>query len=191
MHADRTNRAMLLLLAVVLVAAGGAGIAASYGVFGRHVQHGPLLDNVVTRYIGRHGDWLWPAAAGLALIVVLLSLRWLVALLFSTDRAGDLRVAGGGGSGRTTLAPGALTRAVVTEIESLPGTDSAKARVIGDSDEPELVIDVRLRHDADLAALRRQIVTGPVAHARTAAGSDDLPVHLDLVVSPNAGRQLS
>ncbi|WP_375482036.1 alkaline shock response membrane anchor protein AmaP [uncultured Jatrophihabitans sp.] len=187
MHADRTNRAALIVFALVLIAGAGAGIAASWGVFGRTFQHHALTDNSVSHYVGRHGIWLWWAAAGVALVVVLLALRWLLALLFSTDRSGDLNVASGGGSGRTSLSSSALTEAVAEETESMSGVESAKARLIGDPDDPELVLEARIRHDADLAGLHTRIVEGPIAHARTATGRDDLPVRLDLKVSAANG----
>ena len=191
MHADRTNRTALIVFALALIAGGGAGIAASWGVFGHGFQHRALTDNVVGHYVGRHGIWLWWAAAGLALVIVLLALRWLLALLFTTDRAGDLHVAGGGGSGRTSLSSGALTGAVVDETESLAGVESAKARLIGDPDDPELVLEARIRHDADLAGLHTRIVDGPIAHARTATGRDDLAVRLDLMVSAATGPRVA
>ncbi|WP_375490178.1 alkaline shock response membrane anchor protein AmaP [uncultured Jatrophihabitans sp.] len=191
MHADRTNRTALVILALLLIAGGGAGAAASFGVFGRHFQHASLVHNSIGRFVGRNGAWFWWAAAGVALVLVLLTLRWLLALLFSTDRTGDVSIKDGGGSGRTTLAAGAVTDAVVGEIESLPGVDSAKARLIGDPDDPSLVVDARVRHDADLADLRKRIVGGPIAHARTSTGRTDLPVRLDLVVSAGQGPRVS
>lgn len=188
MHADRTNRTMLIVLALVLLGAGGVGAAASFGVFGAGTKHRALTNNSVTHFIGRNGDWFWPAAAGVALVVVLLSLRWLLALLFSTDRAGDLDIARGGGSGKTSLAPGALTNAVVDEIENCHGVDSAKARVIGEADDPGLVVTATLAQDADLVAVRRRIVEGALEHARTATGNPHLPIQLDLVSAKRSQR---
>jgi pimeloyl-ACP methyl ester carboxylesterase len=116
MHADRTNRIILLLLAVLLIAAGLAAGAASIGVFGSATTHRPLIANAAGNFIGAQGVWLWPAAAGAAAILVLLALRWLLALLFSTDRSGDLLIHPGGPAGRTTLAAGALTEAVAEDL---------------------------------------------------------------------------
>ncbi len=45
MHADRTNRIMLLLLAVLLIAAGLDAGAASIGAFGTATRHSPLIAN--------------------------------------------------------------------------------------------------------------------------------------------------
>jgi hypothetical protein len=183
MHADRTNRIMLLLLAVLLIVAGLAAGAASIGVLGTATQHSHLIANATGRFIGAHGDWLWPVAAAAAAIVALLALRWLLALLFSTDRAGDLPIDSGSPAGRTTLAARALTDAVEEEIESYRGINSARARVIGGSDDPELVVTATLEETADFAALRERIESGALTHARGAVGSPSLPTQLDLAVT--------
>jgi hypothetical protein len=186
MHADRTNRFMALLLAVLLIAAGGIGAAAGYGAFGSLTEHGALTANRVGAFIGRNGDWLWPVAAVVALVVALLALRWLLTLLLSTDRSGDLAVANGSSvRGRTTLASGALTAAVSEEIRGYRGVDSARSRLVGDPEEPALVVNVSLEDTADLALLRRRIETGALAHARTALGNPSLPTRLDLGVATN------
>lgn len=121
MHADRTNRILLLLLALLLITAGAAAGAASIGAFGTATRHNPLIANPTGHFIGTQGGWLWPAAAVAAVILALLALRWLLALLFSTDRAGDLPITPGGSAGRTTLAARALTEAVAEEVESYRG----------------------------------------------------------------------
>src|SRR5579875_1269937 len=183
MHADRTNRIMLLLLAMVLIGAGlGAG-AASIGVFGTAIQHSPLMANPTGRFIGAQGEWLWPAAAAAAVVVALLALRWLLALLFSTDRSGDLEIHSGGPADRTTLASTALTEAVAGEIEGYRGVNSARARLLGDPQNPELVVTAVLEETADLLALRQRIEAEALTHARCAVGDMSLPAQLDLAVT--------
>jgi hypothetical protein len=183
MHADRTNRAMLLLLALLLIGVGVAAGAASVGAFGAATRHSRLIANPTGNFIGAQGGWLWPAAAVAAAILVLLALRWLLALLFSTDRSGDLPIPSGSSAGRTTLASGALTGAVVAEIEGYRGVSSARARVIGDPADPELVVAARLEETADFVALRQRIETGALTHARAAVGNPSLPTRLDLTVT--------
>jgi hypothetical protein len=183
MHADRTNRVMLLLLALLLIGAGLDAGAASVGAFGTATRHSSLIANPTGDFVGTQGDWLWPVAAAAALIVALLTLRWLFALLFSTDRSGDLLIHSGSPEGRTTLAPGALTEAVVEEIEGYRGVNSARARLLGDPDEPELVVTAALEETSDFAALRQRIETGALTHARSAVGDPSLPVQLDLTVT--------
>lgn len=183
MHADRTNRTVLLLLGAVLLAAGALGALAGFGVFGDTVKNKSLIDNPVGRYFGAQGRWLWPVIGVAALIVVLLALRWLWVLLFSTDRAGELRVKGSRAAGRTTIAPGAITDAVAAEISSYRGVESANARLIGDDAAPTLVIAAALDYAADPNALRRRIESEAADHARAALGDPQLAVQLDLTVT--------
>jgi hypothetical protein len=183
MHADRTNRIILLLLAVLLIAVGIAAGAASTGVFGTATRHSRLTANPAGDFIGAQGGWLWPVAAVAAAILVLLTLRWLLALLFSTDRSGDLLIHSGGSGGRTTLATGALTEAVAEEIEGYRGVNSARARLLGEPEDPELIVTAALEETADLVALRQRIETGALTHARSAVGNPSLPTQLDLTVT--------
>ncbi len=183
MHADRTNRLLLILFALALIAAGVVGALAGLGALGPVTQHGSLVSNRVGAYFGRNGDWLWPVVAVAAGIVALLALRWLIALLFSTDRAGDLTLTGDRSAGRTTLAPAALTDAVAAEVGGYSGVQSARSRLIGDSQAPTLVITASLEAGADLPALRRRIEANAVRHARQALDDPELPVQLDLTVT--------
>jgi hypothetical protein len=191
MHADRTNRSMLTVLGLLLVLTGVAGLITSDGGFGTQFSHRTLFDHPVSRYIGDHGHWLWPLAAVLAALIALLALRWLIALLFSGDRAGDLLVkVEDRRAGRTTLRPGALSDAVSAEIESYRGVDSAKARVLGDAHNPQLVVSVTADSTTDVAALRQRVEADALAHARQALDSPDLPIQLDLNVSRNSSRRV-
>ena len=183
MHADRTNRTVLVLLAVLMIAAGGAAGAASLGAFGSFTQHSTLLDNPTGHFAGAHGGWLWPVAAVAAAILVLLAFRWLIALLFSTDRSGDLLISPRGQSERTILAGLALTGAVLAEIESYRGVSSARARLLGDPADPRLVVTAALDENADFDALRQRIETEALAHARLAVQNMTLPARLDLTIT--------
>ena len=183
MHADRTNRVMLTLFALALTAAGVAGALAGLGALGRAAKHDVLVSDPLSDYVGRHGDWLWPVVALAAAIIALLALRWLLALLFSTDRAGDLPLTGDRSAGRTTLSAAALTDAVASEIHSYPGVHSARARLIGDPLAPTLVVVATLEESADLPALRRRIEANAVRHARQALDNPELPVRLDLTMT--------
>ena len=191
MHADRTNRVLLLLLALLLIIAGVAAGAASIGAFGTATRHSSLIANPAGHFIGTQGDWLWPAAAAAAAILALLALRWLLALLVSTDRAGDLPITPGGSAGRTTLAARALTEAVAEEVESYRGVSSARARLLGDPADPKLVVTAVLEETADLAALRQRIEASALAHARSAVGSPSLPAQLDLTVTTKQSSRVS
>ena len=183
MHADRTNRIVLVLFALALLGAGVAGALAGFGGFGEAIKHQLLVSDQVVNYFGRHGDWLWPVIAVGAAILALLALRWLLALLFSTDRSGDLPLTGDRSAGRTTLSAAALTGAVASEVGGYPGVHSARARLIGDPQAPTLVLTATVEERADLPGLRRRIEGNAVRHARQALDNPELPVQLDLTIT--------
>ena len=120
MHADRTNRVMLTLFGLLVLAAGAAAMAASTGVFGASFSRQTLLANRVSAYFGSHGGWLWPAIAGGCVLIGLACLRWMLALLASTDRAGDIIIGGSTDEGTTVLRPAALGRRPDQRSQRLP-----------------------------------------------------------------------
>ena len=183
MHADRTNRVALTIFGLIVLAVGVFAITASVGGFGSSYAHGDLLDNQAARWIGAHGSWFWWAAAGAALVIALLALRWIAALLLSTDRASDITITRSGRHGATTMHPAAITGALTREIETYRGVAAARARVLGEPGSPELVVTVAIAATADLAALRRRIETEALTHARQALGQPGLPIQLNLSVS--------
>lgn len=189
MHADRFNRFALTLFGLLLLAAGGGAMAASVGGFGAAYARLPLFGNKVSSYIGAHGDWAWWAAAGVALILALLALRWIAALLISTDRAGDLPLPGSKDHGTTVMQPGALTGALTGEILTYHGVSAANCRIIGDPASPLIVLTVTAAPAADLPALRQRVETQAIAHARQALANPGLPVQLDLDIARRASAQ--
>ncbi|GIH03100.1 hypothetical protein Rhe02_11670 [Rhizocola hellebori] len=180
MHADRTNRILLLLLGLLLTAAGVAGLLAGSGAFGSALADRTLADSALSRYFGDNGRWLWPVAAAVAVIVLLLVLRWLFAVLFSTDRVRVLALHTDRATDRTTLAAPAVARAVRGEIEGYHSVRAARVWLIGDPEEPRMAVTVDVDGDADLGALRDRIEHGALAHARHALDRPDLPIRLDL-----------
>jgi hypothetical protein len=181
MHADRINRFALALAGLLVLVAGAAGMAASTGVFGTGFSRHTLFDNPAGRYIGHHGGWLWPAVAGACLLLALACLRWVLALLASTDRAGDITIPGDTGQGTTIVQPAAITDALTREISAYRGVDTAKGRVVGDSRNPAIVLTVTPSPSADLHVLHRRIETDALTHARQALGQPALPIQVDLV----------
>ncbi len=180
MHADRTNRIVLLLVGLLLTVTGVAGLLAGSGAFGSAVADRTLAENGLSRYVGDIGRWFWPVAAAVALIMLLLVVRWLFTVLFSTDRVRVLSLHTDRAADRTTLAGPAVARAVRDEIEGYRSVQSAKVWFIGKQEEPRLAVDVDADGDADLGALRDRIEHGALAHARHALDRPDLPIRLDL-----------
>jgi hypothetical protein len=191
MHTDRTNRLALTVFGLVVFLAGVFGLIVSTGGFGKAYAHRALFANRVSTYIGAHGDWLWPAAAAGCLLIALIALRWIAALLLSTDRASEITITRGSRKGTTIMHPAALSGALTREIETYHGVDTARARVLGDPGDPALVVTVTATRSADLAALRHRLESDALSHARHALGNPGLPIQLDLNVSNRTPERVS
>jgi hypothetical protein len=137
--------------------------------------------------VGDNGHWLWPVAAAVAVIVLVLVARWLYTVLFSTGRIRVLKLRTDSPTAeRTTLAASAVAAAVRDEIESYRGVRAAKVRIIGESEQPQVAVTVYTDGDTDLAALRDRVEHGALAHARQALDQPELPIRLDLELTGRA-----
>ena len=132
MHADRFNRFALTVFGLLILIIGAAAMAASVGVFGKTFAKHTLFANQGSSYIGHHGVWVWIIAAAVCLVIALLALRWIVVLLVSTDRAGDIPIPVANRDRTTILQPAALTGALTREISTYHGVDATRSRIIGD-----------------------------------------------------------
>ncbi|MFE9204032.1 alkaline shock response membrane anchor protein AmaP [Micromonospora sp. NPDC007230] len=179
-RADRLNRIVLTLLALVLLAAGVAILLAGADVYGRGFSRRHLLDNPATRFVGAHGGWFWPVAGVAAAIVALLGLRWLAAVVTTEPSQRRINISTNGDSGRTVLDSGALADAVKAEVEDCPGVDEVDTRLSGSPYTPRLALTVTADPDADIAALRERLEALVLPRIRYALGRPDLPVTLDL-----------
>jgi hypothetical protein len=182
MHTDRTNRFALTLFGLLVLLIGAAGLAASVGAFGHSFSHRTLFANRVSIYVGHH-SWIWYAAAAVCFVIALLALRWIVALVISTDRAGVIPIPVAMSDGTTVLQPAAIIGALTREVSTYHGVDNTHGRIIGDGAAPELVLEVTARQGADLHALYQRIEAEAFAHARQALDKESLPIKLDLDVS--------
>jgi hypothetical protein len=185
---DRLNAAVLTVLALLLLGAGGYGLARGYGAFGDARAGDPVLTDDVRDFVSRNADWFWPLAAVLSLLVAWLGLRWLLAQL-ATSAVGHLPVRADG-PGRTELLGSGATSAVARDIEDYPGVRSASARLIGDHPVPEISVTVEVHDDADIAAVRRRIEEHALVRFRTALDLTKLRTQIHFRLAERAGRSV-
>ena len=186
----RLDRFVLLLVALLLTAAGVLALLTGFGVFGRSVADRPVFDNVAGRFVGDNGHWFWPLVAVVGLLLGYLALRWLLGQLAPTG-VGDLQLEPTSSTGHTELVSAAVTDAVTDEVQRYRGVVSARARFTGDGQDPELALRVVLDERADVGALRERIVQDAIAHVRQALDAPELPVRLDLVVTDTRAARVS
>ena len=185
-RATRANRLALLLLGLILLGGGGAGLALGLGAFGDDSADRAVVDDRVTDFVADN-PWLWPAVAVAAAVLGLLALRWLflqttgtkVALVhLETDRA----------RGTTVLSAAAVADAVAEEVRSYRGIDRADADLRGGA--PELVLTAALDGRVSPGAVTTVLLRDAVPHTRQALDRPDLPVRIQLRLAARSRRDL-
>ena len=173
---DRANRALLLVLALLFLAVGALVIVRGAGGFGTARARAGLLTPANERFVN-DAEWFWPVVGVASALVAVLALVWLM-VQAQTRRVAELVVEPDRGSGGIRLRAGALTAALEEELEGYRGVNAASARLAGSPERPHLLLDVTADDRADQHALRQRVETVGIAHARTATGLGELPVHL-------------
>ncbi len=180
---DKTNRTLVALLGLLLLAAGVVTFLVSFGVFGSSLADKPVLSEDVTSFVDRNSQWFWLVVGVVAAVIALLALRWLLAQV-SSDRVSHLELERDPSRGSTTLQTSAVTSALTEEIESYRGVSSASARFLHSKVDPDLVVTVKLTERADIGATRERIEREAIAHARQAM---DMPaLSTELLLKPAA-----
>lgn len=183
---DRLNSTVLTLLALVLLAAGGYGLARGYGAFGDARAADPVLDDDVRDFVSRNADWFWPLAAVASLLLAWLGLRWLVAQL--TNPSVDRLPVRADGPGHTELLASGATAALARDVEGYPGVRSARARLVSDHPVPLVDVTVDVHDDADVPDLRRRIEEHALTRFRSALELSELRPRVHVRLAERAGR---
>ena len=182
-RANVINRVVLAALGLLLVAAGGLGLALSVGAFGAWRASSPVLPQEVSTFPdGR--PWFWWAVAGVLLLIAVLALLWLLVQL-RTDRASRLDRTTDARDGYTTLHAGALTDAVEDEAAGITGVTGVSAHV-HEHRGPRVHIHVEMDDSADIGEVRTRLEDEVVAHLREGVGDPRFPVAIEL--HPGASR---
>lgn len=177
-RADRLNRILLTLLALVLLAAGTTGLLFGLGAFGRDRTSDLVLSSEVEEFVVGQAEWFWPLVAVVFVLLGVLALRWLLQQV-RTDRLGDIDLTEHRNRGETRVDAAAVTDALVEATQRCAGVDSAAARIVRVRGVDRVVLGVRLADRADIAEVRRLLATGPLTDLRHVLGESTCP---DVVV---------
>ena len=176
-RANVINRVVLTALGLLLLAAGGLGLALSAGVFGAWRATYPVLPQEVSTYPdGR--PWFWWAVAGVLLLIAVLALLWLLIQL-KTDRTTRLDRTTNARDGYTTLHASALTNAVEDEALSVTGVTGASANAHEHRGQ-HVFLRVELVDSANIAEVRSRLEDEVVAHLREGVDDPLFPVTIQL-----------
>jgi hypothetical protein len=176
-RANVINRVVLTVLGLLLLTAGGLGLAVSVGAFGESRADNPVLPQEVSTFPdGR--PWFWWAVAGALLLIAVLALRWLLTQL-KTDRTTRLDLTTNARDGYTTLHTSALTNAVEDEALGIAGVTNVSASV-HERRGQRVFLRVGLAESADIDEVRTRLENEVVTHLREGVTDPRIPVTIEL-----------
>jgi hypothetical protein len=173
---NATNRTLLVLIGLVLLAVGVGGLLLSLDLTGGGTGRRPVVPDLVAGFI-IGTSWLPWSAAAAALVVALLGLWWLLAQ-FRVDWPTQLDLTGDRPDGTTTLAAGALTDAVEDDAASIRGVTGASASLRSQPTR-RLDLTVDLAAFADLGEVRRRLEQQTATRTRQVIDQPNLPIWIE------------
>lgn len=193
------SRTLLLVLGLVLVAAGGAALSRALRVWDNTAGAGsrarstlPLLTPDVSSFVHRHGALIWPVAAAVGLLLALVGYLLLRAQLRTRPaKTRQVDLTDDPADGVTRVPTGVVTQAFVDDLASVPGVEDAGAQLRGDPARPLVDITLDVEDDADVDRVLSDVERGPLASLRSAF--DLVPAHTAVevrIVEPSS-RHLS
>ncbi|MCP3821273.1 alkaline shock response membrane anchor protein AmaP [Streptomyces sp. A3M-1-3] len=176
------NRVLLGLVGLVLIAVGGAVLAAGFGLgvpsWWPFDGRDDVLLSRADRNRWRDEGWWWPVVLAALAVCVLLALWWLLAQ-FRRSRLAEVLV--DSGDGEAALLRGrALEGVVASEAEAMDGVSRAHVHLQGRRNAPTTRVNLLLEPHAAPAETLSSLTDEALAHARDSAGLAALPSEVRL-----------
>ncbi len=186
-HAGAMNRTWLIILGIVLLAAGTASILFSSGLMDQ-ITNGNLAgadEPVLTSGSGILDTV--PAGAVLigGLVLGLLGLWWILAEVPRRRSASSYRLHEDAARGITRCDPEVLAAAIEDDAASLPGVVSSTALLRGTAESPDLALLLTLNERADIQEALRLVRTDVLANLSRAL---EVPLHTAGIALEVSGR---
>lgn len=187
------NRVLLALAGLVLVAVGGAVLAAGLGAsvpsWWPWDGKNDVLLSAADRHRWRDEGWWWPTVIAVLAVLVVLALWWFLAQL-RRGRLAEVLVDSGDGEG-AQLRGRALEGVLAGEAGELDGVARAQAMLTGRRTAPRARLRLLMEpHAAPLGTLNA-VADGALAHARDSAGLDGLPAEVRLKAVKHRAERVS
>ena len=166
----RLNRFLLAIAGLILLAAGAFQLTTRFGLL--HL----VPKNQTLSFLG--GDppaWSAVVALAAAIVAGLAALRWLSVQGRRRPRTSNWRLTSDPDRGATSLHADSAAAPLEADVEEYDGVRGASAFLIGPRHDPALYLHVRTDYNADLTALRRQILGHAVPRLRGALELGELP----------------
>ena len=182
----RLNRTLLLIIGIVLLAAAAFALLTAFGVLRVLARDASLTPATLTL-----PTWVTWASAVAAILLGLLSLRWLLAQALRQPKTGTWRLETDRDYGATELDAQTAVVPLVEEVESYPGVHRASARLSGTAQKPVLHLVIGTDDDADITGLRHRIDTQAMANLRRSLDLTTLPADLLIRLDDARSTQLT
>ncbi|MEE1737479.1 alkaline shock response membrane anchor protein AmaP [Streptomyces sp. BE147] len=187
------NRVLLGLAGLVLIAVGGAVLAAGLGASlpswwpwdGKH----DVLLSEADRDRWRDDGWWWPTVIAVLAVLVVLALWWLLAQL-RRGRLAEVLVDSGDGEG-ALLRGRALEGVLSGEAGTLDGVARAQVALRGRRSAPRAAIRLLMEPHAAPEQTLRGLADEALAHARDSAGLAELPAEVRLKAVKHRAERVS
>lgn len=167
----RGNRLGLVIVGVVLLAAGLAALAAGRGLLGGDLAATPLLGDRTNEVLAQ--QWVPYVAVAVAFVAGFLALRWLM-VQGMNDTVGRLYLARDE-AGNVEMSESAARGALEQEVADYPGVRRARARLTESGDRPHLRLALTLEDDADVDGIWRRVRSEAITNLRGALELDQVP----------------
>jgi hypothetical protein len=189
----RVNRVLLGLAGLLLLAGGGAVLAA---VFDLPVPSwwpwsGPsdVLLSEADRQRWRDEGWWWPVVIAVLVLLVLLALWWLLAQ-FRRARLAEVLIDTGDGEGAAVRGR-ALEAVMEADAVAQDGVSRARVALTGRRTAPRTRVALRLEPYASPGDALTSLTTEALANARTSTGLPSLPTEARLRAVKHRARRVT
>ena len=186
---DRLNRALLSLLGALLVGLGTFGLLRGAGVIG-----GEGTDPVVSRWLRSESRerevLLLSLLAALAVLLIWLGLRWVLAQLPKDRAVGTVTLGRTDHASRVEVSAKAIAEALAGDVRGLAGVTDATARVV--REHPLTIrLDVSLEEGTNLTSVSQAIAGRPKRRLLEALEVPDVDLRARLKLAQPAARRVA
>jgi hypothetical protein len=172
-RSHRAERWLVSLTGLVALVAGSLAVVVGQGWLGEFRAGRPVVDPVAVDFLGREPVLYRSAAIAIGVLLLVAGLLFLRRAL-RPERHPDL-VLDDSSAQRLTVLSNALTEAVNSDCAQIDGVSRARARLVGDSGNPALRLNLWLREGSDLRAVWNEIESTVLSRARECLGVESLP----------------
>lgn len=174
---DSFNRIVLLIVGLLLIAAGGYGLARALDVTGQASSEGVVLSSQMSDFVGRNSEWFWLVVAVAGLVLAFLGWRWLQAQFPAPQHVENFDLASKG-PGSTRIRAGRAAEAWARDAGKLDAVTSSRAWFQEGRSGPHAEMRLTILDNADLGVVRSHVEGEALDRLRRSLDMQGLEAHV-------------